>query len=57
MMMEGKPVKKKDAKKLYVSRETLVRLTNPELGKVEGGAWSDDSVCPTTAPSDNKPCA
>jgi hypothetical protein len=54
----GKPVKKKDAKKkLLLSTETLVRLTNPDLGKVAGGAWSDESVCPTTAPSDCRPCA
>ncbi len=51
-------MKKKDAKKkLLLSTETLVRLTNPDLGKVAGGAWSDESVCPTTAPSDCRPCA
>ena len=50
-------MKKKDAKKkLSLSTETLVRLTDPELGKVVGAAWSDDSVCPTTAPSDARPC-
>ena len=50
-------MKKKDAKKkLSLSTETLVRLSGPELGKVLGAAWSDDSVCPTTAPSDQRPC-
>lgn len=50
-------MKKKDAKKkLSLSTETLVRLSSPELGKVAGAAWSDDSVCPTTTPSNCKPC-
>lgn len=49
-------MKKNDAKKLSLSRETLVRLTNPDLGKVAGAAWSEESICPTTAPSDHKPC-
>jgi len=49
-------MKKHEPKKLSLSRETLVRLTHPELGRVGGGAWSDDSVCPTTTPSDCKPC-
>lgn len=50
-------MKKKDAqKKLSLSKETLVQLSHPALGKVAGAAWSDDSVCPTTAPSDCKPC-
>jgi hypothetical protein len=44
-------MQKKDVKKLILSRETIVRMENTELGKVLGGAWSDDSVCPTTAPS------
>ena len=50
-------MKKKDAKKkLSLLTETLVRLTSPDLGKVAGAAWSDDSVCPATAPSDCRPC-
>ena len=50
-------MKKKDAKKkLSLSTETLVRLSGLELGKVEGAGWSDDSVCPTTTPSNCKPC-
>ena len=49
-------MKKHETKKLSLSRETLVCLTQPELRKAGGGAWSDDSVCPTTAPSDCKPC-
>jgi len=49
-------MKKQEKKKLSLSRETLVRLTEPELTKAGGGGWSDDSVCPTTAPSDCRPC-
>lgn len=42
-------MKKKEAvKKLALSRETLVRLTAPEMKNVLGGAWSDNSVCPGT---------
>jgi len=40
-------MKKQDLKKLTLSRETLVRLEGPDLRQVLGGAWSDDSVCPT----------
>ncbi len=49
-------MKKNETKKLSLSRETLIRLNNPELGKIAGGGWSDESVCPTTAPSDCRPC-
>ena len=49
-------MKKNETKKLSLSRETIIRLSNPELGKVAGGRWSDESICPTTAPSDCKPC-
>jgi len=49
-------MKKNDVKKLSLSRETLVCLSNPDLGKIAGAAWSENSVCPTTAPSDCKPC-
>lgn len=44
-------MKKNNAKKLALSRETLRRLNQIELGQAAGGAWSDDSVCPTTGPS------
>ena len=27
-----------------------------ETGTMRDWAWSDDSVCPTTAPSDRRPC-
>ncbi|HEX6750486.1 MAG TPA: hypothetical protein VF092_24570 [Longimicrobium sp.] len=30
--------------------------TNERAGDDRGFAWSDDSVCPTTAPSDRRPC-
>ena len=50
-------MKKNDVKKLSLSRETLVCLSNPDLGKIAGAAWSEESVCPTTAPSDCRPCA
>ncbi len=50
---------------LYLAKETLVHLTHRELGLgVRGGTlttlpgegWSDQSVCPTTTPSNCKPC-
>jgi hypothetical protein len=50
-------VKKNNAKKLALSKETLARLDGPKLGLVEGGAWSENSICPTTAPSEARPCA
>jgi len=50
-------MKKNNAKKLALSRETLHRLNRLDLAQVDGGAWSDDSVCPTTSPSDRRPCA
>jgi hypothetical protein len=50
--MKKNTVKKNNTKKLVVSRETLIRLNAPELVLAAGGAWSDESVCPTTAPSD-----
>lgn len=40
--------KKEMVKKLALSRETLARLTSPEMQHVVGGAWSDGSVCPGT---------
>ena len=39
--------KVKTVNKLEISKETLRQLNSPELGKVAGRAWSDDSVCPT----------
>lgn len=47
---------KKSSKKLYLSKETLVHLNGPELGQAAGGGWSDDSICPTTTPSENRSC-
>jgi hypothetical protein len=47
---------KKEMKKLSLSKETIVLLTQPDLGKIKGAAWSDDSVCPTTAPSEKRVC-
>lgn len=49
-------MKKNNAKKLSLSRETLRRLNATELVQAAGGAWSDDSVCPTTRPSKNAYC-
>jgi hypothetical protein len=40
--------KKEMVKKLALSRETLVRLSSPEMKHVGGGAWSDVSICPGT---------
>lgn len=39
--------KSKTVSKLEIARETLRQLNSPELEKVAGRAWSDDSVCPT----------
>lgn len=39
--------KAKIVNKLEISKETLRQLNVPELGKVAGGGWSDESVCPT----------
>lgn len=50
-------MKKNNAKKLALSTETLRRLNNTELVQAAGGAWSDDSVCPTTGPSEKRFCA
>ena len=50
-------MKKNNAKKLSLSRETLRRLNATELVQAAGGAWSDDSVCPTTRPSKQCPQA
>jgi hypothetical protein len=52
-------VKKKEMKKLTLSKETLFQLSGMDLRNVAGGSgggWSDNSVCPTTTPSDCKPC-
>ena len=46
-------------KKLEIAKETLRRLDNENLLEAAGGSgggWSDNSVCPTTTPSDCKPC-
>jgi len=50
-------MKKNNAKKLALSKETLLRLNPAELVRADGGAWSDDSVCPTTGPSNMRFCA
>lgn len=58
---------KKKLKKVSLSKETLTRLTPNDLSRrVHGGTatqltcppegWSDQSVCPTTTPSDCRPC-
>ena len=49
-------MKKNNAKKLSISRETLRRLNQMELAQADGAAWSDDSVCPTTGPSRRGQC-
>ena len=42
-------MKKKEMKKLTLSKETLFPMNRADLRKVAGGAgWSDDSLCPTT---------
>ena len=50
---------KKDARKLTLSRETLIQLNGPELGTViggSGGGWSDQSVCPSAEISKCRSC-
>lgn len=32
--------------KLTIAKETLLQMGSPDLEKVAGNAWSDDSVCP-----------
>lgn len=34
----------------------IKRVRENETAKAPGFAWSDDSVCPTTNPSDRRPC-
>lgn len=46
--------KAKAVKKLEVSKETLRQLNGLELKPVAGGAWSDDSVCPTVTVTSNR---
>jgi len=41
-------MKKKETKKLTLSKETLVRLDAPDLREAAAAGWSDDSICPTT---------
>lgn len=40
-------MKKNNAKKLALSRETLFRLSHTELMQAAGGGWSDESICPS----------
>ena len=47
---------KETLKKLALSKETVLQLTHRELRSAAGGGWSDDSVCPTSTPSDCKRC-
>ena len=60
---------RKELKKVSLSKETILRLTPMDLSRgILGGTnvttsvtclpggWSDDSVCPTTTPSNCKPC-
>ena len=49
-------MKKSNAKKLNLYKETLRRLSSTELVQAAGGAWTDDSVCPTTGPSKRSNC-
>lgn len=47
---------KKELKKasLSLSKETILRM---DLSHVRGGeGWSDGSVCPTTTPTNCRPC-
>ena len=44
--------KMQTAKKLSLSKETLINLTGSDLSKVAGvSGWSCESICPTVEPS------
>jgi hypothetical protein len=48
---------KKQSKKLWLSRETVVQLTEKEiLRAVAGSGWSDQSVCPSAILSECRSC-
>jgi hypothetical protein len=49
-------MKKVSDRKLLLGKETLSSLTTVKLAVAQGGAWSEDSVCPTTAPSEVGRC-
>jgi hypothetical protein len=59
----GNTMKRKSKKAvLYLSKETLVQLTHRDLirgvhGGDPGEGWSDNSVCPTTTPTNCRPCS
>ncbi len=56
-MKERGVMQKKSVKKLLLTKETLIQLSGRDLGKVAGAeGWSDQSVCPTTTPSDCRAC-
>lgn len=47
---------------LDVNKLRVVSFEIPRRAREDGAveaftAWSDESVCPTTAPSDRRPCA
>jgi len=49
--------KKKNVKKLSLNKETLIQLSGRELRQIAAGeGWSDQSICPTTTPSNCKAC-
>jgi hypothetical protein len=54
--MEGSNMKK-ELKKVSLFKETILRLTPMDLSHIRGKGWSDNSVCPTTTPTDCKPCS
>lgn len=49
-------MKKSEIRKLALAKETVAPLAGSKLAEARGAAWSDDSVCPTTAPSDYSRC-
>lgn len=51
-------MKKKELKKLTLTKETLLSMDGSDLRRAIGGAgWSDDSVCPTSHPQKGTPPA
>lgn len=49
---------KKELKKVSLAKETILRLTPMDLSHARGAeGWSEQSVCPTTTPTNCKPCS
>ena len=48
---------KKSRRKLSLSKESIIQLSRPDLGRAAAGSgWSDESICPTVTPTDCRRC-